>query len=344
MNLKELAAELGLSQTTVSRALNGYPEVSEATRERVEAAARRHNYFPNARARSLATGRTHAIGHVLPGSTKHEILNPIFGDFIAGASEEYSRAGYELMLSVVRDEDEANAYRELVAKGTVDGIIVHSPKENDERIPLLKDIGIPFVVHGRSTEADTDYSWVDVNSRRAFHQATRLLLDLGHRRIGLVNGLETGDFAIRRRDGYLSALEEAGVARDGDLMTSSEMTETHGHEAACAMLNLPSPATAFICSSMIMAIGVRRAIHDKGLEMGRDVSVITYDDDLAYLRNGTTAPIFTAIRSSVRTAGRQAAEILTSHIADPSLPPQHRLLEAELLLGDSTGPLRGQET
>ena len=83
MKLKELARILGLSQTTVSRALNGYPEVSEATRARVAEAARRHNYRPNVRARALATGRAMTIGHVLPVSTRHEMVNPVFADFIA---------------------------------------------------------------------------------------------------------------------------------------------------------------------------------------------------------------------------------------------------------------------
>ncbi|MDH3263922.1 MAG: LacI family transcriptional regulator, partial [Paracoccaceae bacterium] len=94
MRLKELSAVLGLSPTTVSRALNGYSDVSEETRRRVQEAARRHNYRPDARARGLAMGRARAIGHVIPISTKHEMLNPVFADFIAGAGETYARAGY----------------------------------------------------------------------------------------------------------------------------------------------------------------------------------------------------------------------------------------------------------
>ena len=90
MNLKELSSILGLSQTTVSRALNDYPEVSEATRRRVKEFARKHNYSPNTRAKGLATGRSMAIGHVIPISTQHEIVNPVFADFIAGAGEVYS--------------------------------------------------------------------------------------------------------------------------------------------------------------------------------------------------------------------------------------------------------------
>ena len=101
MNLKELASRLGLSPTTVSRALNGYPEVNDATRDRIMAAAKRYNYRPNTRAIRLATGRALAVGHVIPIATRHEIVNPVFADFIAGAGEVYSRHDHDMVLSVV---------------------------------------------------------------------------------------------------------------------------------------------------------------------------------------------------------------------------------------------------
>jgi LacI family transcriptional regulator len=338
MNLKELASTLGLSPTTVSRALNGYPEVNEATRERVIAAARRHHYRPNARAIRLATGRAMAIGHVITVSTKHEIVNPVFADFIAGAGETYSRRGYDMLLSVVNDADEARAYRELKSGGAIDGIMVHTPRVADPRIQLLHEIGLPFVVHGRATGAPEPYSWLDVNNRRAFRRATEFLLDLGHRRIALVNGLEFMDFAIRRRSGYEQALAARGIAPDPALMKSEEMTETYGHRVAAQMLDLPDPPTAFLVSSMIPAIGVRRAIQDRELKLGRDISVITYDDELSYMRNGEDVPIFTATRSSVREAGRQAAEMLIDIITNPGHDPLTRMLETELIMGLSTGP------
>ncbi len=338
MNLRELAQKLGLSPTTVSRALNGYPEVKEETRERVIAAARRLNYRPNARAIRLATGRAMAIGHVISVSSRHEIVNPVFADFVAGAGEVYSRMGYDMLLSVVNDEDEARTYRELKSRGAVDGVIVHAPHEADPRIALLHEIQIPFVVHGRATGAEAPYSWLDVNNRRAFQRATDFLLDLGHRRIALINGLEFMDFAIRRRHGYEQALRARGIEPDPALMEASEMTETHGYSAARRMLTNAAPPTAFLVSSMMSAIGARRAIEERGLRMGRDVSVITHDDDLSYLRNGDDVPIFTATRSSVREAGRQAARMLLEQVASPEREVRHRLLEAELTVGQSTGP------
>ncbi len=338
MNLKELSGILGLSQTTVSRALNNYPEVSEATRERVKNVALVNNYSANTRAKGLATGRSMAIGHVIPISTQHEIVNPVFADFIAGAGEVYSRNDHDMLLSVVADIDEEAAYRTLAAKASVDGVIIHGPRANDTRVKLLQELGLPFVVHGRVSDEDCDYSWVDINNRRSFQRATEYLLDLGHRRIALINGLEAMDFARRRRDGFLAALADRGIRANTNLMVSEEMTEDCGYQNTCAMLARKNPPSAFLVSSMITAIGVRRAIAEAGKKMGRDISVIIHDDELSYLRNGADIPIFTAARSSVRQAGRICAQMLLDNIAQNNQTPRHRLLETDITIGESTGP------
>jgi LacI family transcriptional regulator len=339
MNLKELSERLGLSQTTVSRALNGYPEVSEATRTRVLAAAQEHNYQPSQRAKSLATGRSMSIGHVIPVSSEHEIVNPVFSDFIAGASEVYSTNGYDLSLTTVRDDDQARVYAELAARGAVDGVVLHAPRVNDDRIRLLQDIGLPFVVHGRSSDVTLNYSWLDVDNRRAFGRATDFLIDLGHRRIALINGVETLDFAARRREGYLWALKKRKVARDRTIMQSGEMTEALGYEQTRRLMESPAPPTAILASSMIIAFGVNRALADMGLTMPRDVSVIAFDDDLSYFRNGGVVPVFTSLRSSVRQAGRRIAAMLLDRITRPQAPSSHEMLEAEFVIGQSTGPV-----
>lgn len=338
MNLKELSEKLGLSQTTVSRALNGYPEVSEATRKRVMETAERFDYAPNTRAKGLATGRAMAIGHVIATKTTHEMVNPVFGDFIAGAGEVYSEHGYDMILSIVDDQAEADAYRALAQKHTVDGVILHGPLVSDDRITLVKDLGLPFVVHGRTSDGRTDYSWCDVNNRTAFLEATEYLIGLGHQRIALVNGLETMDFAYRRRKGYLDALSAAGIAHDPKLMLSEEMTENLGYNAACTLLDSDTPPTAFLAASLIPTIGIRRAINERGLRIGQDVSVVTFDDELSYFDNGATPPQFTAVRSSVREAGREVAKMLIHLISHPDAPPQSRLLQTELVPGHSSGP------
>ena len=338
MNLKMLSEVLGLSQTTISRALNGYPEVSEKTRKRVEQAAREHNYSPNRGASTLATGRSMTIGHVLSEATSNELVNPIFGDFIAGASEIYKANKYDMLFSLVKNEEEADIYNSLLRRGVVDGVVLQAPKISDERIKMLEKLGIPFVVHGRSSKSDASYSWVDVNNRSAFRRATEFLLDLGHRRIALINGLTSLDFAQRRYFGYCEALKSRGVEIDSNLVTGSEMTEVYGYMVAKEMLLRRSPPTAILTASMISAIGVRRAVQELGLTLGKQISIVTHDDELSYLNNGQQIPIFTATRSSVRKAGRIAAQMLIDRIESPNAPKAEVLLEAELVLGASTGP------
>jgi LacI family transcriptional regulator len=343
VTLKELSQLLGLSPTTVSRALAGYPEVREATRRRVLEAARAHGYRPNRRAAALATGRAMSVGHVIPTSRNRDMVNPVFADFLAGAGAIYARAGYDLILSVVPDDDELDAYRHMAATRGVDGIVLHGPRLDDPRFEVLRETGLPFVVHGRGA-APRNYSFVDVDNRRAFARAARHLLDMGHTRIALLNGPEDMDFAQRRRTGFATEMVAAGAAVDPVLMFSGEMSEAAAHRAAGAMLDGRDPPTAFLVSSLIMAIGVRRAAGERGLRLGRDLSVVTHDDVLGYLPNGEETPLFTATRSPVREAGARCAEILLGAIAEPDRPPVQEVWESVLVIGASCGPPRRART
>lgn len=337
VTLKDLSEQLGLSQTTVSRGLNDYSDVSEATRKRIKDAASRLNYRPNARAKSLATGKSRTIGHVIPNSSKHEMVNPIFGDFVAGASSVYAQHGYNMLVSRIAEGEEAEVYAALVSSGTVDGVVIQGPSTLDHRIEHLSDLGVPFAVHGRSSKIIAPYSWVDVNNRRAFERATRLLLDYGHRRIALLNGLSHMDFAYRRRRGFLAAFEALGVEADPDLIVHDEMTESYGYHSTRKFLERDEKPTAIITSSYITALGARRAIEESRRRVGWDISIVTHDDMLSYLPNGDAEPVFTATRSAVAEAGEKLANMLIGQIEGTLGPHETCLLEAELIIGQTTG-------
>ncbi|MEZ5872858.1 MAG: substrate-binding domain-containing protein [Nitratireductor sp.] len=337
MKLKDLSELLGLSPTTVSRALNGYPEVSEATRRKVIEAAEAHSYQPSSHAKRLATGRTHTIGHVVPIAS-HEMINPHFSDFIAGAGEAYAREGYDMLISVVPEADQERIYRNLASGKKVDGVIVHGPKANDPRIALLKSLDMPFLVHGRTDDPADSYSWLDVNNKRSFVRATQFLADLGHSRIALLNGLEDMNFARRRRAGYLEGLESRGLACDDRIMFSDEMIEPNGHRRMLQLLAMPERPGAVLTSSVLLAMGAVRAIQESGLKPGRDISIITHDDQLSFLQDVNAIPAFTATRSSIRDAGRRCAEMIIAIASNPGCPPVQELWEAELVVGASTGP------
>lgn len=338
VNLKTLSENLGLSQTTVSRALNGFPEVAEKTRKRVLEAAEKLNYKPSPSAATLATGKAWSIGHVVP-LTEHKMINPHFSDFIEGAGQVYSANDYDMLIRVVKQADEQKVYRDFASRRRVDGVIVHGPLNDDPRIDLLKSLKLPFVVHGRSDCKDQNYSWLDVDNTNAFKRATTLLLDLGHERIALLNGIETMNFAKRRRDGFEAAMHEKNLPIDNSLILSADMVEPYGYTNATKMLQSDTPPTAFIASSILVAMGIARAITDANLKVGQDISVIAFDDRLSFLQTPnpeSKTPYFTTVQSSICDAGIRAAQILIDQINNKHKEPVQELWEAQLVLGNST--------
>ncbi|MEZ5535159.1 MAG: LacI family DNA-binding transcriptional regulator [Thiolinea sp.] len=342
MNLKTLSEKLGLSQTTVSRALNGYPEVSQQTRERVLKAAREVNYSPNRFARSLATGKTGHIGLIYP--VEHNLITPLFNEFLGGVTQQLVKSGMDLSIIPTTMENELETYRNIVATGRVDGLIVSSPLRKDPRIEYLSSTEMPFIVHGRTCDEDrgesnkhAPFSFLDVDNTGAFYKGTRLLADMGHKYIALLNGNMDFTFAFHRYQGYQQALENAGLPIEQKLIFSREdMTEINGYEMTCAALAIHPRPSAFISSSMILTLGMRRAIRDHNLVIGKDISVISYDDGLPYLESSKLNPALTTVYSSIRRAGYDITEHLHQIILTDRKYEVRKVLDVELIIRGST--------
>jgi len=351
VNLKQLSDMLGLSQTTISRALNGYPEVNESTRRKVIEAAKRTGYRPNRAAQRLATGRSGSIGLVMP-TAPGQYSDVHFGEFQIGLAEEALRHDFHFVITPSHPRDEPQAIRWMVSSGNVDGFYIAYMRERDERIAMALELGVPFIVHGRSVGIEADYPFLDVDNEGAFHDATRYLLELGHRRFALLNGLEDFDFAIRRRRGVERALGEAGLSLSPDDNRQSVMTDEQGFRGMAELLQGERRPTAVLCASTVLALGAVRAINQAGLVLGRDISLIAHDDVLPMLRPENFSVPLTTTRSSLRAAGIRIAERLISEIkaprrTDPVLPGQasdpadaavHELWKADFVIRSSTGP------
>jgi LacI family transcriptional regulator len=339
MNLKELAKHLNLSPTTVSRALNGYPEVGEATRKRVDEEARRFGYRPNTHARRLATGRAHAIGYVFP-SDNSLMIDPLFSEFVSGATDVYATHGFDVMLHAGGAEDEISVYRRYAQGGAVDGVVVLGPRLDDQRIDVLNKLKMPYVVHGRISQREAGYAWLDIDNYGAFHRATKLLLDLGHTRIGLINGFEDFNYANDRRRGYEKALYERGLKVDPLVTSSGMMTEENGYRQCKRILQLVNRPTALILGSMLLVAGAMRAINEMGMRIGQDVSLIAHDDGLPFLNAASLVPALSTTTSSIRAAGGRVAELLLGMITDSEAEHPHELWPVDLIVRGSTGPVR----
>ena len=338
MNLKQLAKELGLSQTTVSRALSGYPEVKPETRRRVVEAADVLGYQPNVAARGLATGRSGSIGLVLRGGGE---FGPHMTEFLGGVGERLAHDEIDVSVTTVDSyEDEVRTYRRLAQTKRVDAVILHSPTPADARAKLLSELKLPFVLHGR-TEIDRPVAYLDIDNRGSTRAATRHLIDLGHRRIGLLNGPAGMTFAEHREQGYREALLKAGIKVTPHLIFNGRFTDEIGFRETHEFLDRHPRPTAFIAGSMMSALGVMRAIRSRGLMLGKDVSLIAHDDVFAYLNADNMVPSITTTRSSMRAAGFRVAELILQLLGGASPASIHELWPVELVVRASTGPVSG---
>lgn len=339
MNLRDLSQVLGLSQTTVSRALNGFPEVSAETRARVQAAATLHGYRPSAAARRLATGQSGTLGVVFPHQ-RNMLGDLLFTEFLGGCVEMASSMGYDITLAMASGaQSEENVYRRAVRSARVDGMILSSPLVADPRLDLLRELHMPFLVHGRTQNAQP-YPFLDIDNESGFHQATRLLLDLGHRRIALLNGDRKFNFATDRFNGYCRAFAAHGLPVPATLVSDGIMNEAHGlAEAATLLQRAPAERpTAFLCSSISQAHGVARAVSSAGLAIGCDISIIAHDDRLHEMRAETFLPGLTAIQSSIGDAGRRVVELLIRQLREPNAPYVEEVWPVDVVVRQSTGP------
>jgi LacI family transcriptional regulator len=335
MKLKDLALELGLSQTTVSRALNGYPEVSEATRQRVLRVADKHGYRPNQSARRLATGRAGAIGTVL-STDRNLLVDPHYVEFLAGVGERLAKDEIDIVLSPAA-ADEMESYRRLAAGTRVDAVILSSPPIHDERVDLLTRLKLPFILHGR-TDAQVPHAWLDIDNVGAFRHATKHLLDLGHTRIALINGNKQFTYACHREQGFREALAARDLPIEDRMIGDGPMTDETGFRLATRLLAQNPRPTALMVSSMLTALGALRAIRSAGLELGRDISMIAHDDGFPFLNPDLMVPAMSTTRSPIRAAGTRVAELVIELIGGRPPEDVQELWPVDLVVRGSTGP------
>lgn len=297
ITIKDLAAELGLSITTISRALNGYSDVGEKTRKRVAEAAQKMGYRPNRNAQRLVTRRTHNVAWVQSDDDR-KFVDPHFVEVMAGVLRGARAGGYDVLLTSGTRDSQLSVYDRYVNDNSVDGFIVDLPSEGDPRISYLLEVGRPFVVHGREARSD-EYGWVDVDNYGNFYQLTRLLLANGHGRLAFINGDEHFTYALYRRQGMIDALIDGGYSpADVKVFNSLHPMGDAGFKLTEAALADPK-VTAIVYSSTLMAIEGHTAI----ARSGRDIAVASMDDELHYIDLSSLAGAFTTVRSSLRDAG-----------------------------------------
>jgi LacI family transcriptional regulator len=311
--------------------MNNVPTVAKETRERVLAAVRELAYEPNTLARGLVTKRTRTIGVLV-----YDIANPYYAQLVRGMEDAAFSQGYDIIIgNSDADAVKDDSYLRVFSRRRVDGILatIADPSKGDLQKWTGATCPVVFLDKFFSSE---NCSYVTVNNREAAAAAVRHLLDLGHRRIGIVTASLTASDSVKERiAGYREALESAGVRYEDSLMGHSErQSEEGGYQGTRELLASAERPTAIFCINDAIAIGAMRAIYGAGLEIPRDISVVGFDDVpiAALLR----VPL-TTIAQPIRQMGTTALQLLTDRIeGGPSYPHRRVILDAHLVVRQST--------
>lgn len=334
VTLKDIADEIGVSVTTVSRGLAGYSDVAEETRERIRRVASDLGYFPNLTARRLQKRQTDTLGFIMP-TFGPRFSDPFFSEFIAGIGTGAAEHDYDLLVSTHApdSENELLAYKRAVRGGWVDGLIVVRTRENDARIKLLCENRFPFVAFGR-TNCEVDFPYVDEDGAAGMRSLVQHFIDLGHRRIAFIAPPPGLMFGRYRLLGYSETMAQNGLTIDPGWVVQGDMTQHGGADTVESLLQLAPRPTAIICSNDLMAIGAMNRIQQSGLRVGNDIAVGGFDDIplAAYV-----SPPLTTLHQPIYDIGRRTCAMLISTLNGRTPAESHVLLTPSLVVRASSG-------
>lgn len=339
MSIVHLAQDLGLSVSTVSRALNGYTDVAESTRLRVMERAQALGYKPHPGARRLKSGKSGAVGVVLPTSPEGgQFIDSMYSSLLGGTSSILEPAGYSLMATTSATstpEQERAVYENFIRSGWFDAFVIVRTRLVDQRVELMLAHQKPFVTYGRCADS-LDHAWVDTDNEMAFFMAAQRQIQLGHQRIALLNGPAEYTFAQLRQLGYLNALTQANLKVDERLIVQGHLSETGGFSMAQQLMALEDRPTALLCATDAMAIGAMAACRAIGLRVGSDISVMGYgNSDAGRYCN----PPLSTIEHRIFENGQHLGQVLLSVLAGDSSKSMHYLEPVVLVPRSSDAPV-----
>lgn len=336
VTISDLSRHVGLSKTQVSRALNGYADVNERTRQRIVEAAREIGYRPNALAQKLRRGRSGIVGLVLPEKSAQQEAN-ILNEMLLGLAMEFRRRDNLVVLNVMPEgSTTVEAYERLSNDGRLDGFVVLNPAADLAGIEFLKQAGMPLVVHGRH-RTEVDYPYVDIDNCAAGRMMAEHLTDLGHRDIAFIEGPVGMFYADERLRGVEQAMGAVDAVLGPERIVRGMMTEFLGETAAHQFLSDPTRRpTAIIAGNRVVATGLVRAIETMGLSIPDDISVVAHDDDLVRYPAGSFVPRLTGSYSAFTTAYDLLSDFLNKAIAKADWKSIQTIIEPEFVNGAST--------
>lgn len=330
-NIREVARLAGVSVATVSRTLRSPERVLPDTRDKVNAAVEQAGYRPNLMAVQFRSRRTGNLVILVP-----TIANSFFAKVISGAQQAAQLAGYRLLLCDTQGREAIEReFAELVYAHQADGVI--QLRAYDPFAAPFPGAELPPIVNACEVIHNGRHPSISLDNRAAAKAMTEHLIELGHRRIGLIKGPKSSPLTRDRVAGYQDALNQAGIEADPALVCHGDFSLKAGDDGAAAMLALTDRPTALFCENDEMAIGALKRIRQSGLRVPEDISLVGFDDIpfAAYCD-----PPLTTISQPAEAFGQRAVEMLIALIEKKPLAERHVVLPFELTLRESTARVR----
>ena len=328
MNISDIAKLAGVGVGTVSRVLNDHPDVKDETREKVLAIIKKSNYIPNNSARNLKKTHTNSIGVLVRG-----VFNPLFSEMIDEISKKIVSSGYVMILqhNDYSNQEELFNMISFVKERKLQGLIYLGCNLADMDAKTFENIDIPVVLTSVNTVYDnkiSNFSSIGIENSKAAFNATKYLIDLGHKEIGIVLG-DKNDIGISRERflGYIEALIENNLLFDEEKVVYGDYSSRGAYEATLELIQKNKNLTAVFCISDIMAIGASRAIFDSGLKVGEDISIIGFDGMDVVEFN---VPAITTIEQPRREMSEMSVDLLLSLLKNKA-ENKHIVLETKLI-------------
>ena len=328
--IREVAQRAGVSYQTVSRVINNHPMVAASTRALVRAAIAELDYHPNAQAVGLSRNRADIIGVIT-----HSIASPFFAQIVDGTAQALQAQGRYMLLGCAKMTSQQETINSLQRSRRIDGMIIILPLSTSlEAAQQLASSQFPLVLV--DLQYDIDANYIAIDNRQGAYCATEHLIELGHRRIGLISGPLIQPVAHLRIAGYQDALRAYGLPYNPALVVTGDFAHTGGEAGAAHFLSLDDPPTAIFACNDQMAFGTVRTLRRHGVRVPEDISVIGFDD---IAEASISYPPLTTIRQPLYEMGRLAADYICRVIDGIETERLQVTLTTELIVRQSTGPL-----
>ncbi len=334
ITLRDIAERVGKSVPTVSRALAGFSDISPQTREEVQRVALEMGYEPNITARNLQKQRTDTIALILPTARELRFSDPFFSEFLSGLVQGITARSYNLDISTSPSEIDQETYLKHIRSRRFDGFVVVRTQRQDARIKLLLEHDVPFVAFGR-IEGNNDFHLVDENGFGAMRRIVDHLVGLGHRRLACIAEPTHLTKSYHRVQGFLDGLQAHGLPTDNGLVLETHFRQRSGRIAAAHLLNRSNPPTAIVACNDLIALGAIGAAQEKGLVVGRDVSITGFDDIL--LAEYVNPPL-TTVHQPAYQLGEMVVQMLLKVINREPIAQKQIITEPEIVIRESSGP------